>query len=340
MALPHRTFADFHDTGWRTGFFRALLIAVLAASAVAAPAAVLRLLMSWRMVYLLPLALSAALLGVFDTVRLGRPDWRDRRGLVFRLGEIMLLLVVAQIVIWSSAAGWPTGAEIARWLRHPGVFFTGELVATGLLLLSAWGLAVLVTGDFLDLAIQPDEVAARESHEWGDTRSQWRVFRPVGRGEIVGRFAQRWVWGGVILVMLAALSGLSMTQDAASILKFSFSRPGLPPDVVAGLLCYFLSGLLLLSDARLAVLRGRWYNEGVEVAPGVMRRWHAIGTLMVLGSSCGRPVIAVGFHGLARPGIGVAYRLGHAHHDGAPASVLLACHTAALSASFPAETRE
>jgi hypothetical protein len=282
MASSHRTFTDFYDTGWRTGLFRALLIAILAASAVAAPVAVLRILMPWRMAYLLPLALLAALIGVLDTVRLGRPDWRDRRGLVFRLGEIVLLLVVAQIVIWSSGAAWPAGVEIARWLRHPAAFFTGELVATALLLLSAWVLAVLVTGDFLDLAIQPDEVAARESHEWGDTRSQQRVFRPVSRGEIVGRFAKRWVWGGVILVMLAALSGLSMTQDAASILKFSFSRPGLPPDVVIGLLCYFLCGLLLLSDARLAVLRGRWYNEGVEVAPGVMRRWHVTGALMVL----------------------------------------------------------
>ncbi len=282
MASTHRTFTNFHDTDWRTGFFRALLIALLAASAVAAPVAVLRILMSWRMTYLLPLACLAALVGVFDTVRLGRPDWRERRGLVFRLGEILLLLVVAQVVIWSTATGWPTGTEIVRWLRHPDVFFTGELVATGLLVLSAWGLAVLVTGDFLDLAIQPDEVAAHESHGWGDTRGQWRVFRPVSRGEIVGRFAKRWIWGGVILVMVAALSGLSMAQDAASLLKFSFSQPGLPPDVVVGLVCYFLSGLLLLSDARLAVLRGRWYNEGIEIAPAVMQRWHLTGTFMVL----------------------------------------------------------
>ena len=282
MTSPHRVFSDFHDTGWRTGGFRALLIAILATSAVVAPVAVLRIVMSWRMVYLLPLAFLAALIGVFDTIRLGRPDWRNRRGLVFRLGEIILLLVGAQIVVWSFSVGWPTGAEIGRWLRHPGVFFSGELVATSLLVLSAWGLAVLVTGDFLDLAIQPDEVAAHESHEWGDARGQWRLLRPVSRGEIVGRFAQRWIWGGVILVLVAASSGLSMIQDATSILKFSFSRPGLPPDVVGGLLCYFVSGLLLLSDARLAVLRGRWYNEGVEMAPAVTRRWHVTGLLTVL----------------------------------------------------------
>lgn len=282
MSSRHRSFANFHDTGWRTGVFRALLIAVLAASAVAAPAAILRGLTPWRMGYLLPLAFLAALIGVFDTVRLGRPDWRDRRGLLFRLGEVVLMLMLAQIVIWFAATGLPSTVEVGVWLRHPGTFLTGQSVATGLLVLGAWGLAVQASRDFLDLAIQPDEVAARSSHAWGDTRSQWRVFRPLGRDEIVGRFAQRWVWGGVVLVIMAALSGLSVTQDVAGILRFSFSQLRMLPDVVVGLLCYFLAGLLLLSDARLAVLRGQWYNEDVEIAPGVMRHWHMTSFLMML----------------------------------------------------------
>jgi Domain of unknown function (DUF4129) len=282
MSSRYRSLADFRDIGWRTGVFRALLIAVLATGATSAPVALLRILTPWRMAYLLPLAFLAALIGIFDTVRLGRPDWRHRRGLVFRMGEVVLLLVLAQITIWSVATGWPSAPEFVVWLRHPDAFPAGQLVATGLLMLGSWWLAVLVTGDFLELAIQPDEVAARESHGWGVTRSQWRVFRPVGRDEIVGRFARRWVWGGVVLVTLAALSGLSVTQDARDILRFSFSPMGLLPDVVVGLLCYFLAGLLLLSDARLAVLRGRWYNEDVKISPGVMRYWHITGLLMIL----------------------------------------------------------
>jgi hypothetical protein len=282
MRSSYRALADFHDTGWRTGLFRALLIAALAAGATAAPVAILRIVLSWRMGYLLPLAFLAALIGVFDTLRLGRPDWRDRRRVAFRLGEIVLLLLVAQVVIWSAATGWPSLAVFGTWLRHPARFLTGQWIATGLLVLAAWWLAVQVTGDFLDLAIQPDEVAVRQSHAWGQPASQWRVFRPVGRDEIVGRFVKRWAWGGVALVLLAALSGLSVTEDVASLLRFSFSRLGLPPDVVVALLCYFLAGLLLLSDARLAVLRGRWYNEGTETAPDVLQRWHVTSLLALL----------------------------------------------------------
>jgi hypothetical protein len=65
-------------------------------------------------------------------------------------------------------------------------------------------------------------------------------------------------------------------------LRFSFSGLRLPPDVVAGLLGYFLAGLLLLSDGRLAVLRGRWYNEEVAVASGVTRGWHTISAVILL----------------------------------------------------------
>jgi hypothetical protein len=81
---------------------------------------------------------------------------------------------------------------------------------------------------------------------------------------------------------MAALSRVTLAQDARGILKFGFGYLGIPSDVLAGLLCYFLAGLLLLSDARLAVLRGRWYNEGVTIASPVTRRWHLTGLLVLL----------------------------------------------------------
>lgn len=66
--------------------------------------------------------------------------------------------------------------------------------------------------------------------------------------------------------MLAALSRVSITQNTVGILRIGITGLGLPSDVLVGLWCYFFAGLLLLSDARFAVLRGRWFNEGVELA--------------------------------------------------------------------------
>ncbi len=147
------------------------------------------------------------------------------------------------------------------------------MLLVGVLVVLAWVLAVAVTSDFQELAIQSDEVAARESHAWGEPESHYRAVRPVSRQDILVRFATRWTWGGLPMVLLAGLSRVNISEGGRS-LRFGLGELGLPPDVLVGMLCYFLAGLFLLSDARLAVLRGQWYNQRVEVAAPVFRRWH------------------------------------------------------------------
>ncbi len=78
-------YRDFFDAPWVGSLFRPMLIALVAASLVAGPVALLRVAgTTWQLGYVLPFALLAALEGVYSTLRLGRPNWRDRRGLVFR----------------------------------------------------------------------------------------------------------------------------------------------------------------------------------------------------------------------------------------------------------------
>lgn len=278
---------DFQDRGWQTGTFRALAISALAASIVAAPLAILREMTSWALGYLAPLAFFIALEGVISTNHLGRPEWRDRRGLAYRLGEILFIVLAARLAVWAFATGWPDLNALGTLLRHPGVALDAQTLFTASLLLAVWGLAIGVAADFLDLAIQPDEVAAQELHDWGDSRSYLRLSRPVGRGEIVARFTARWAWGGLPLVLFTGLSQLTINVDVRGALRFALTGTGLQPDVLIGLLCYFLVGLLLLSDARLAMLRGRWYNERVIIAPALLRRWRWLGlvVLLVIGAA-------------------------------------------------------
>lgn len=278
-----RALADFRDLGWRTGVFRAAAIGVLAASVIVAPVALLRAITFWRLDYVLPLALLVALEGVVSTARLGRPEWRDRRGAAFRLGEAVMIVLIARLAVWGLAVGWPDLLQWGEFLRHPAVLLDGQFVAVAALWMVVWALAISVQADFADLAIQPDEVAAREVHEWGDSRSYLRAFRSIARGEIFKRFVTRWAWGGVPLVLFTGLSRLTISEDARGIVRFGLQGMGLPRDVLWGLLGYFLAGLLLLSDARLAVLRGRWYNEGVLIASSLLRRWHWLGLLVLSG---------------------------------------------------------
>ncbi len=269
--------ADFQDRTWRTGVFRGAAIAVLAASLTAAPIAILRAAAAWQLDYLLWLAFLVALMGIVSTGRLGRPDWRNRRGLAYRCGEIVLVLLAARLAVWAFTIGWPDLAALGVLLRHPLAFFDAQTTIVAGLLLAVWVLAISITADFAALAIQPDEVAAREMHVLGGSLSELRLARPMARGDIVARFTGRWAWGGLPVVICTGLSQLGMSQDQQGILRFGFAGMGLGRDVLAGLLCYFLAGLLLLSDARLASLRGGWYNERVAIAPSLLRRWHGRG---------------------------------------------------------------
>ncbi len=295
------TYQDYYDAPWNAGALRPILIALIAASSIAGAVALLRAVSMWRLSYVLPLALLVALEGVYSTNQLGRPRWRDRRGMLFRLGELIFLLVVLRLADWLFSSGWPGIDEARLWLIHPGSFFDAQFFFVGLLLMLVWGLAIGVTGDFLDLAIQPDEVAAHESAVLSESRSQMRAFRPLGRSDIMGRFATRWAWGGVLLVACAALSRVEV--DTQGPVRFGLASLGLPFDIVLALLCYFVAGLALLSQSRLAVLRGRWYNQDIDVRPGVLRRWPILALLALLAVAGIAAMLPVGSTGRFSAGI-------------------------------------
>ena len=279
---PRPTYLDFHDATWAGGIFRPLLITLLATSALIGPLTLLAAITAWPLRYALPMGFLVAAEGCYSTLRLGRPAWRDRRGMLFRVGEAVAVLVALRLATWAFSTGLPTAGQLALWLRQPAIFFDGEFVLVGALLLIAWGLAVAITSDFLDLAIQPDEVASHDSHDWNDNASQWRAFRPTPRSEIVGRFVVRWGLGGVGVTLFAAASQLTVSFGEKQLLRLGLTQLALPPEVVAGLLCYFLAGLLLASQARLALLRGHWYNQRMEIAAPVLRRWRQTSILVLL----------------------------------------------------------
>jgi len=276
-----QSFADYLDEAWQVSLFRLVLIALLAASLAAGPALIRTGLgFAWP-VYLIPAAAIAGALGVVTTSLLGRPAWRDRRGMTFRLGEVVLLLMAVRLLVWVLYEGWPAPGALRAWLVHPGLFFTGEFLFATFTLVLVWGFAVSATADFLDLAIRPDEVAAQRSRHWDDSKSQWRVAMPVSRSEILQRFALRWIGFGLLLVVCAALTRIAITTTPAGLLRASLRGLGLRPEALASVVCYFLAGLLLMSHGRLAVLRARWFSQDVEINPAIINQWHRTSLLFV-----------------------------------------------------------
>ena len=87
---------------------------------------------------------------------------------------------------------------------------------------------------------------------------------------------------GAALVACAGMTRVSVSVNDAGAVRIGLRGLGLRPEVVVALVVYFLSGLILMSHGRLAVLRARWYNQEVDIAPSLIRRWHASSLLFVL----------------------------------------------------------
>lgn len=276
-----RVFTNYHDEAWHVSLFRIALIALMAGSFAAGPV-VLRyaLGLNWAG-YLLPMAALYGAVGALTTGLLGRPSWRDRRDLGFRLGEVVIMLILARLAVWVFSEGLPGIATVRGWVLAPESFFSGEFLFATVTLLLSWSLAVAAAADFRDLAIQADEVAARESREWGDSKSQWRAGNPRSRIDILQGFAVRWIGLGAALVVCAGLTRVEVSASVAGVVRVGLRGLGLRAEVVFALVVYFLSGLILMSHGRLAVLRGRWYNQEVDIAPSLMSRWHTTSLLFI-----------------------------------------------------------
>ena len=86
----------------------------------------------------------------------------------------------------------------------------------------------------------------------------------------------------MLLVVCAALTRVVVTTQVSGVLRFGLRGLELRPEATASLVCYFLAGLLLMSHGRLAVLRGRWFNQDVQIDEPLIRRWH-VNSLVFVG---------------------------------------------------------
>ena len=106
----------------------------------------------------------------------------------------------------------------------------------------------------------------------------------LGRHALVQSFTRYWLWGGMLLCVLVALSrldGRSLQETLLSPLATGGAE--LPPGLLAALLAYFLIGLWLLSQARLLEMDARWLLNGVEKDEQMRRTWQRSSLAILLG---------------------------------------------------------
>lgn len=229
------------------------------------------------------LCFFAALEGAYTATWLNNPASRGVDRGVYRVTEVVFLLVLARVVSWLLFGdGLPSPDEMRVFLAAPLSFFmTGGFITTSVVTLFCWFLSVTFSGIFTQLDVSVDEVqhytlSQPEQKAQADNRPI-----QVARDKLQDQYLQLWLFMGMLMVALAALSTYEVRSLAAVTNPFEITRLGLRPAVLFALLLYFLVGLWLLSHARLLRLNARWLMDGVGKDATLERAWQR-GSLVIL----------------------------------------------------------
>ena len=269
---------DLTDSSWMQSVLRPVLIAVMSVCLVLAMVALIRRIVpTLPPVYTELLAIVGALAsitGSITTTWLAQPGQRGKRNAGYRAAEVTLILGVTRIAIWLTTDSFP-GFE-PFLLRPVDSFLDGYFIAGAIVVLLAWIMSTAMTEDLLALALQPDDlyIVRGVGDRWQDSARPVYTDRPA----ILRRFVARWVIGGILLVIFAAGSRYDLPENGI----FGIVRQNIDPTVIGAIIIYFLSGLVLISQGQLALLRSRWTLQKVPSAPAVLRNWPVFALIIIV----------------------------------------------------------
>lgn len=251
----------------------ALLNATMLAAVVAVLAgAVQRFLPTWQSGYLIAacflVAIEASL--VQHMVRAERM-WVAELAR-YLVPEVTVMLVLMRVAATLSVGVATLGDDTRRWLYDPLSIFDTPFVSFILIGLLVGGLAHAGTRDLQELAPQPFESPALLD----EGNLQYIAVIAGDRAAALGRISSRFVVGGALLLCALGL-------EAVNIQRIAGPSRAISAQSAIGALLYLISGFLLYSQGRLALLQARWRLEGVPVATSVVHRWTRASWLLIVG---------------------------------------------------------
>lgn len=224
---------------------------------------------AWDPRYLVGVCFAVALMSGLNHQTFRRERMWSSELLRYVAPELLLVLVLVRIATTLSFGGMTLIEDGLRWFYDP------------LRIFDDWMLAGLVVGVLVGITAH---LAAHNLAELAPTSSDIPMADDQGVARLVSedrslalaRISQRFIFGGVALLLALALEVVNIQRIASPSLPLSDLS-------AAASLCYLVSGLLLYSQARLALLQTRWQLDGAHVAEGVARRWTGASWLLVGG---------------------------------------------------------
>jgi Domain of unknown function (DUF4129) len=190
----------------------------------------------------------------------------------FLAPEIVVLLVVMRIIATISIAGTNLSTAMQTWLYDPLKVIDP---AFGLYVFLGLAISYFAHQTSRDIAILEPQ-AADEAHLRSNDHERFAAFLADERAAALSRIGTRFGGGGAILLIALSIEAINLADLGG------LPAPLSTLSVIAALI-YVVTGFLLHSRARLALLQSRWQIEGAHVARNVSQRWLLSSTLLVGG---------------------------------------------------------
>jgi hypothetical protein len=234
---------------------RIFVAIMMSCTAVTAVNLAQRLAPEWEGGYLPWLCFVISLVAIYSQQRLRRTADLDASPGVYRLGEIIVILVVIKLIIYIWTGFEHLRTDISLWQEDFLYnFFNAEYLYSIFVVFLVWVLSSMYGEDLVNLEgdvdiLQTDSLDGMVSN----------------RGAVQQRMAGRIFTVGVIMVFVMSL----IRMDIGILWRTeSASRQG-----VVHVLAYFVIGLALLSLTQLSTRRVIWAWERIPVSQGLVRRW-------------------------------------------------------------------
>lgn len=267
---------------WQERYLQPAMIAIMVTALMTGLAVLLRLLNPdgpWTnlMVILFLIAIEVSF-----TTRWLAERGREINGLAYRAAELAVIVILLRLYTWSISDNPPTITDMRELLIRPLSIFDATFLVFLIAGIFAWERSISLSRIFNELTLSPSEIA------YFNQPLSERKHEPIltDRAELMQNYYRQWGIGGVLLGFFATITSfelqfLGQAAGAAFDLR-NISRLGLAPEILAALLIYFVGGLWLASQGRMAVMRARWLAEGIETDTDMSRRWYRSSLLILL----------------------------------------------------------
>lgn len=218
----------------------------------------------------LVLAFLVALEGIFTTRFLSTRRLGETDRTLYRLAELITILVATRITLWLATDTMPSWLELGRQLGNfTDVVFDLSFVTSSVVIVFVWLRAITFAAFVRDLSVTAEEANLIAAYRADKNNFPGGAPLEKNRTALAQQLHNSWAWGGVLLIISTVLTTFDFGGlDDGSV---QFTQETAAPMLWLAITIYIVLGLWLVSWSRHLAQSARWMLLGVKPNPGVQQ---------------------------------------------------------------------